>query len=160
VWEGPALGKRQNVTAAKDAPHPRLTARTADGRFRPRAATEADAQNSVLARRTSAKKGKTMSNPKIGDAKLQNQLEQVRDKLTETGSAATATAITVKDDVLAGLADAKDRAVELADGLPRTPDEFKLAADQIMASIKRNPAPWIAGAATVLLIWAFGRRSR
>jgi hypothetical protein len=160
VWEDGRLGKPVNVTAAKDAPHPRFTTRTADGRFRPRAAIEAETTESVLARREPTKKGKAMSNPKIGDTKLQGQLEQVRDKLAETGGTVSSTAATVKDDVVAGLSDAKDKAVELAGELPRTPDEFKQAADQIAASIKRNPVPWIAGAAVVLVIWAFGRRSR
>lgn len=117
---------------------------------------------------------------------LKNQLEQVRDKLTETGGSlaataaeakdevvatvvaatqkAAATVAAAKDDVAATMAVAKDKTVEAvkeaAAELPHDREELRAAGEELLNRIKRNPAPWIAGASVILLIWAFRRRNR
>ncbi len=95
---------------------------------------------------------------------LPAQLEQVRDKLTDSGEAVAATAAQVKDQVLATAVTAKDKAVDaakdIADQLPSNQQELEDAVRTVVDSIRRNPKPWVIGATVAGIIWLLGRSSK
>jgi hypothetical protein len=92
------------------------------------------------------------------------QLEQVRDKLTDSGEAVAATAAQVKDQVLATAVTAKDRAMEAAkdvtDQLPSNQQELEEAVRALIDNIRKNPRPWVIGATVAGAIWLLGRSSK
>jgi gas vesicle protein len=99
---------------------------------------------------------------------LPAQLEQVRDKLTDSGEAVAATAAQVKDQVLATAVTAKDKAVDMAkditkdvaDQLPSNQQELEEAFRSLVDSIRKNPKPWVIGATIAGVIWLLGRGSK
>jgi DNA anti-recombination protein RmuC len=95
---------------------------------------------------------------------LPAQLEQVRDKLTDSGEAVAATAAQVKDQVLATAVTAKDRAVDMAkdvaDQVPSNQQELEEAFRALVETIRKNPKPWVIGATIAGVIWLLGRSSK
>jgi hypothetical protein len=99
---------------------------------------------------------------------LPSQLEQVREKLSDSGEAVAATAAQVKDQVLATAVTAKDRAVDaardmakdVADQLPSNQQELEDAVRSLVENIRKNPKPWVIGATIAGVIWLLGRSSK
>lgn len=95
---------------------------------------------------------------------LGDRAEHMRETLVESGHAAAAYAGEVKDQVAATAVVAKDKAEEmahaLAEHIPSTPEEWEAVAKDIMESIRKNPRPWIIGAAVVGFLWLASRRTR
>ncbi|GIH08536.1 hypothetical protein Rhe02_66030 [Rhizocola hellebori] len=99
---------------------------------------------------------------------LPAQLEQVREKLTDSGEAVAANAAQVKDQILATAAMAKDRAVDaakdvardVADQLPSNQRELEDAVRTLVDNIRKNPKPWVIGATVAGVIWLLGRSSK
>src|SRR5262245_22825287 len=96
---------------------------------------------------------------------LPAQLDQVRDKLADSGDAVAATAAQVKDQVLATAVVASDKAAEaarevardVADRLPSNQQELEDAMRALVDNIRRNPKPWVIGATAAGIIWLLGR---
>ncbi len=99
---------------------------------------------------------------------LPAQLDQVRDKLADSGEAVAATAAQVKDQVLAtavtaadrATATAKDIAKDVADQLPANQQELEDAVRALVDNIRKNPKPWVIGATVAGVIWLLGRSSK
>lgn len=92
------------------------------------------------------------------------QAGEVGHTLAESGRTVAAQAGEVKDQVAATAVLAKDRAGEvvhdLADRMPSGSQEWEEMGRDVMHSVRRNPRPWLIGAAVVTVVWWLGRKSK
>ncbi|BCJ78109.1 hypothetical protein CS0771_76530 [Catellatospora sp. IY07-71] len=92
------------------------------------------------------------------------QAGEVRHTLAESGHTLATQAGEVKDQVAATAALARDKAGEvvhdLAVKMPSSSQEWEAAGRDVMDSVRRNPRPWVVGAAVVTVVWWLARKTK
>ncbi|GAA1363542.1 hypothetical protein [Catellatospora chokoriensis] len=96
-------------------------------------------------------------------AAVAEKAAEAKQAAIDTGHALAAGAGELKVNVGHTAVAAKDAATEalsaVNERIPHTADEWEAAGRDLLASIRRNPTPWAAGAAVFLVGWLLGRNS-
>jgi hypothetical protein len=97
------------------------------------------------------------------DNGVPHAIDQMKDALAESGQAVAAQAGEIKDQALGAAMMASEKASEAAHALsaqmPASAQEWELLAKELTDSIRKNPRPWLIGAAVAGLMFLLGRRT-